>query len=249
MTEAFITHKNSLSAAHTEQLPRDAATMIIVDDSNGEAKILMGRRRLDQVFMPGMFVFPGGRVDAADQDVYSADELGEEEVLKLLHDMKGQPSKRRARAIALAAIREVFEETGIVIGHRTDAVEISPCPGWEDFFATGFRPILSPMSFFARAITPPGKPRRYDTRFFCLTARHIGVDTGQRDQELSEIGWYTISESFNLDLPLITRRILEDLSAQLAVAPLGTQSHAAHYYIPDRGRFQYEAIDVSLPVG
>lgn len=249
MTEAVITHQNSLSAGNIEQLPRDAATMIIVDDSNSEAKVLMGRRRLDQVFMPGMFVFPGGRVDAADQDAYSADELEEEEVLKLLHDMKGQPSRRRARAIALAAIREVFEETGIVIGHRTDAAEISPCPGWEDFFATGFRPVLSPMSFFARAITPPGKPRRYDTRFFCLTARHIGVDTGQRDHELSEVGWHTIPEAFDLDLPLITRRIIEDLSARLAVAPLGMQSHSAHYYIPDRGRFLHETIDISQPVG
>ena len=47
--------------------PRDAATLIIVDSSSGEPKVLLGRRRMDMVFMPGRYVFPGGRVDPADR--------------------------------------------------------------------------------------------------------------------------------------------------------------------------------------
>ena len=88
--------------------PRDSSTLIIVDTSSGEQRILMGKRRMDQVFMPGKYVFPGGRVDAADRDVEVVDELHESDVAKLLIDMRETPSAARARAIALAAIRETF---------------------------------------------------------------------------------------------------------------------------------------------
>ncbi len=232
------------TASKSIQSPRDAATLIIVDDTGATPKILMGKRRTDQVFMPGKFVFPGGRVDATDKDVESFDELAEAETEKLLYDMKGHPSRARARAIALAGIREVFEETGILIGERVDAARSSHLPGWKDFFKHGFLPGLGKLCFFARAITPPGRPRRYDTRFFCLNADSVGLDTGKRDEELSEIGWYTIAESTDLDLPPITRVILEDLHDQLQAGPLGPSRNAVPYYHQRRGTFLRDLIDV-----
>ena len=96
--------------------PRDAATLIIVDSTSGEPRVLLGRRRLDMAFMPGRYVFPGGRVDAADRQVAIADDLGPGELKKLMVAMKGTPSEARARALALAAVRETFEEAGLIIG-------------------------------------------------------------------------------------------------------------------------------------
>ena len=143
----------------------------------------MGKRRADVVFMPGKFVFPGGRVDQHDKDVSSCSELAPNEVEKLLYDMKGHSSAARARAIALAGIREVFEETGLIIGQRGDATD-EPLPeNWQPFFATGFVPSLAELYFFARAITPPGRPRRYDTRFFCIPTECIAHATRQPDEE------------------------------------------------------------------
>lgn len=225
--------------------PRDAATLIIVDTDSHEPRILMGKRRTDQVFMPGKFVFPGGRVDTTDKDVESIDELAPEETQKLLHDMKGRPSPSRARAIALAAIREVFEETGIVIGKPAGETMTTHVDGWQKYFNLGYLPSLSELCFFARAITPPGRPRRYDTRFFYIPSAHIGLDTGERDEELSEIDWYTISESTQLDLPPITRVILEDLNDQLKDGPMGPSRKSVPYYHQKHGNFFRELIDIS----
>jgi len=228
------------------QLPRDAATLIIVDDSTLVSRVLMGKRRSDQVFMPGKYVFPGGRVDVDDDKIESFDELAEEEVLKLQQGMRGPVCHSRARALALAGIREVFEETGKVIGRRTDRVSYTRSPGWRGFFASGHQPVLSDLRFFGRAVTPLGRPRRYDTRFFCVPARSIAVDTEQRDHELTEIDWYTIDETFQLDLPLITRAVLEDLSQQLATGEVfGASQQPAHLYYLQDGAFVSEPIDIS----
>ena len=231
--------------AGSNQRPRDASTLIIVDEDGLEPKVLMGKRRADQVFMPGKFVFPGGRVDKTDKLVDSLDELADEEIEKLLHDMKGHASPARARALALAAVREVYEETGIIIGQRQPEPKEIEIDGWQEFFSFGFLPQLSRLCFFARAITPPGRPRRYDTRFFCIPAAHVGLDTGRRDEELSEIGWYTLDECAQLDLPPITRVVLEDLKDQLAAGPLGPSRKAVPYYYQRHGTFYRELIDIS----
>ena len=96
--------------------PRDAATLIIVDQSSGEPRVLLGRRRIDMAFMPGRYVFPGGRVDPADRHVAVEQDLEPGDLKKLLVAMKGTASEARARALALAAVRETFEEAGLLIG-------------------------------------------------------------------------------------------------------------------------------------
>ena len=245
MSETPEQNDRADGAAASAQRPRDASTLIIVDETDVEPKVLMGKRRNDQVFMPGKFVFPGGRVDKNDKLVESLDELADDEVTKLLHDMKGHASPARARALAIAAVREVFEETGFIIGQQPPEPRSIDIEGWKEFSSFGFLPQLSRLCFFARAITPPGRPRRYDTRFFCIPASHVGLDTGQRDEELSEIGWYTLDECGQLDLPPITRVVLEDLNDQLAAGPLGPSRKAVPYYYQRHGTFYRELIDIS----
>lgn len=229
------------SADTKTQRPRDAATLVLVDSSSGEPRLLMGKRRASQVFMPNKVVFPGGRVDDADRDVPSADELDANEASKLLLEMKGRPSAIRARSMALAAIRETFEETGVIVGKPLgDAAPETE--GWQSFFAKGYLPSLADLSLFARAITPPGRPRRYDTRFFCASVETIAVQTGTIDDELSEITWYSIAETAELDLPPITRVIIEDLSDRLSAGPLGPLSAPIPFYHQRHGNFRRDLL-------
>ena len=229
-----------------DQRPRDAATLVLVDMASGVPKVLMGRRRAGQVFMPSKVVFPGGRVDEADKLVRSGDALAPSETEKLLLEMKGHPSEVRARAMALAAVRETFEETGVIVGRSSGEAsnrELDLPPAWQPFHDAGFEPLLSELCFFARAITPPGRPRRYDTRFFCASASVIAAETGVSDQELEGIGWFSLEETKDLDLPPITRVILDDLTDRLAAGPLGPMPHPVPFYHHRRGSFVREFLD------
>ena len=210
--------------------PRDAATLIILDRGQGEPRMLMGRRRMDVAFMAGKFVFPGGRVDKTDKDVAVVSDLRASEVAKLLVEMKGTPSAGRARAIALAAIRETFEEAGLVIGTPLGRGAATATAGWAGFLETGFAPALGGLTFFARAITPPGRPRRFDTRFFCIDADAISQRLEIRDGELSGLDWITLEQARALELPNITRVILEDLHEGLATGTIGDSRVPVPFY-------------------
>ena len=242
MAEAL---KNQVGARKVLK-PRDAATLIIVDRSGGEARVLMGRRRMDQVFMPGKFVFPGGSVDKDDRLVESADELRPAEVAKLLLDMKGVASPARARALALAAVRETFEESGIVFGATTEAPVTTVSAGWQPFFGLGYRPRLATLTYFARAITPPGRPRRFDTRFFCVAAEDIAARVAPTTEELSGVAWFTREETRALDLPPITHVILEELADRLRAGSFDDPSLPVPYYHSRSGSFRR---DLLVPLG
>lgn len=221
--------------------PKDAATLIIVDEQGAGPRILMGRRRADLVFMPNKFVFPGGRVDQRDAAVPAASELAPSEHAKLMAEMKGHPSDGRARALAVAAVREAYEETGILIGGgwdgAADRLPTDLVETWGGFFAAGQAPNLAALSLFARAITPPGRPRRYDTRFFTVAAAAISLKTDKIDEELSEIDWFAIDEARALDLPSITRAIIEDLAERLRHEPEARASLPVPFYFFRAGTF------------
>lgn len=222
--------------------PRDAATLILVDRSSSLPRVLLGRRRPDMKFMPGKYVFPGGRVDRSDRGVKSADELAEHDRAKLLFDMKGGASLSKARALALAAVRETYEEAGIIIGAPHDGLQAPSDASWRRFFEQGFMPCLSPLTFFARAITPPGRPRRFDTRFFCADASMIVFRGPPPEDELSDLVWMGIEEARSLDLPPITRVILEDLGDRLRSGPLSAANAPVPYYFHKSGTFRRQLI-------
>ncbi|MDP4824101.1 MAG: NUDIX hydrolase, partial [Aestuariivirgaceae bacterium] len=177
--------------------PKDAATLILVDRSTSAPKILMGRRNAAHAFLPGKYVFPGGRLDAGDARMASASELSPETLERLSLRMRRPANPARARALALAAIRETFEETGFILGKP--GTHTRPAPqGWKPFAASGHLPHLAGLTFFARAITPPGRTRRFDTRFFLADAAHIanpGSPTLHADGELLESAWATLPEA------------------------------------------------------
>jgi 8-oxo-dGTP pyrophosphatase MutT (NUDIX family) len=222
--------------------PRDAATLIIVDSSAGEPRVLLGRRRLDMVFMPGRYVFPGGRVDPADKHVPVEEDLRPSDLEKLLVAMKGSPSVARARALALAAVRETFEEAGLLIGTPVGAGALPRAPTWQAFFATGYRPALGRLTFFARAITPPGRPRRFDSRFFCVDAEAIVHRAKIADGELSDLEWHSIAQARSLELPNITRVVLEDLGERIAAGALYTGDFPVPFYHRRNGSFRRDLI-------
>jgi len=220
--------------------PRDAATLVIIDQSTGEPRILMGRRRPDQVFLPNKYVFPGGAVERADRFAPCADALRPSEGAKLVIAMRGLPSLGRARALALAAARETFEEAGLLIGERLigerRASSCSEASGaWESFLAQGVVPRIGAMTYFARAITPPGRPRRYDTRFFCVEASAIAHRIETRDGELSDLDWFTFDDIRALDLPGITRVVVEDLHDRLRAGLPGREDAPVPFYFQRNG--------------
>lgn len=221
--------------------PRDAATLVILDRTGAAPRVLMGKRRDDLVFMAGKYVFPGGRVDPTDRQVPMSSDLRPQEAAKLLVHMRGKPTKVRARSLALAAIREAFEEAGLLIGTRGAGMGHIP-PNWQSFVAREIVPSLDRLTFFARAITPPGRPRRFDTRFFTIDANAIAERIGHNDGELSTLDWLTLDEARALDIPRITRLVLEDLGEQLADGTLDTGTNPVPFYYQRNGSFKRDLI-------
>ena len=246
MTEARSVATAAPAAAKTRALrPRDAATLIIVDQSSGEPRVLLGRRRMDMVFMPGRYVFPGGRVDPTDRQMTVEQDLSPGEIKKLMVWMKGAVSPIRARALALAAVRETFEEAGLVIGTPSETAAPPKLRGWQSFFTHGFRPALTQLRFFARAITPPGRPRRFDTRFFCVPAEAIVHKVPIEDGELSDLEWHSIAQARTLELPNITRVVLEDLGERIAAGALHSSEAAVPFFHRRDGVFRRDLIGVN----
>jgi 8-oxo-dGTP pyrophosphatase MutT (NUDIX family) len=198
--------------------PKDAATLILIDRSGAVPQVLLGRRHDGHKFMPGKFVFPGGRVEAADRQMAERAVLDPQMEKQLTRRVK-YPSRVLARALTLAAVRETFEETGLLLGVKSaEATEIADGP-WADFLRAGFQPDLTAIHFVGRAITPPGRPRRFDTRFFTADAGAIAHRVDgiiSPDSELVELVWLPIDDAKQLDLPAITTVMLEELKERVA---------------------------------
>jgi len=218
--------------------PRDAATLIIVDERGPEPRVLMGRRSDQHTFLPGKFVFPGGRVDCADLRLAAPVDFAPETTAKLLVDMKGGADPNRARALGLTALRETYEETGLMVGEAARQAPRSRSQSWREFLAHGVCPDLTLMRFIARAITPPRRPRRYDTRFFCVPYEAVAKSVTRDEVELLDLSWIGLGETGAHDLPTITQVVLEELAGHLKRGGLPDQSIPVPYYFMRNGRFQ-----------
>ncbi|TCR62123.1 NUDIX domain-containing protein [Bosea sp. BK604] len=198
--------------------PLDAATMLILDRSGSKPRVLMGKRHLGHKFMPGKFVFPGGRIDPTDRRMAATGVLSQicEDRL-IARSPRSSPGK--ARALALAAIRETFEETGLAFGSTEFGAPESPPPGsWSEFAGQGVFPDLGALTFVARAVTPPRRPKRFDTRFFAIEHDAVAAKVEGvigPDSELIELVWVDFDEAMQLDLPTITKAILKEVDARL----------------------------------
>ncbi|MBL8562490.1 MAG: NUDIX domain-containing protein [Gemmobacter sp.] len=209
----------------TAELPiRDAATLILSRTGPEGPEVLMGQRGAGAAFMPSKYVFPGGAVDAGDAGV------------PLARALPGPCAARLAGAtvapatLAAAAIREVFEETGLALGRPgawpgtgpgtgPDTGPGAVPEGWQGFAARGLVPDAGALRLVFRAITPPGRARRFDARFFLADASAIAGDaedfSGAED-ELSHLHWVSLRAVRLLDLPFITEVVLSEVALILA---------------------------------
>ena len=200
--------------------PKDAATIILIDRSGAEPKVLMGRRHHGHKFMPGKFVFPGGRVEAHDRYVPVGGELDPSVESRLMQRLR-RPSRIRARVLAVAAIREASEETGLLLGTKVARTPKFP-DGWNAFAEAGVQPSLDELHFIARAI-----------------AHRVEGIIGP-DAELVELIWVPIAAAKELDLPSITHVVLVDLEARIA-AGFGHDLPVPYYRMVSR-RFVRELL-------
>src|SRR5499427_11079335 len=146
-TDPYTRLAEFLSIGDTRQnLPgvriRDAATMLVIDRAGRTPKVLLGRRHHGHKFMPGKYVFPGGRVELADRRMSAATPLDKRVEARLMKEVR-YPSAEKSRGFPLAAIREVFEETGLVLGTKSDGVLRAPSPEWAKFANAGVAPDLA----------------------------------------------------------------------------------------------------------
>ena len=218
LTKAQIDAAEAGALGGRPMRPRDAATLMLLDRSGGGGfKVLMGRRHARHAFMPGKFVFPGGRTDPADARIAVAADLHPEVWQKLTAGNRLTPA--RARAIALSAIRETYEEAGLLIGAKGPFATVKP--DWQGFAEHGVQPSLETLRLVARAITPPNRVRRFDTRFFVAWREDVAValPDGGPTNELEEIVWLPLADAKAADIPEITRMVLDDLEHRLAEDP------------------------------
>lgn len=206
---------------------RDAACIVLTDTSDGEPRLLLGKRRATQVFLPNMWVFPGGRVDDEDRVLASTLDLPE-----------GLPGRAARVPFVVAAVRELYEEAGLLLGTDDQHSELAAGANGtaRALSADRMRQACSILKPLARAITPPGRPRRFDTWFF-LTCRTLTGETKAPDGELLDLGWFTLNEARGLDLPTITRFIVEDVASSLKRGPSASEGPFPFYY---QGPSSYE---------
>jgi 8-oxo-dGTP pyrophosphatase MutT (NUDIX family) len=217
---------------HPYRRPKDAATLILVDRSAKIPKVLVGRRHDKVVFMPGKFVFPGGSVDVSDNRVLVAAPIPRELEANLL---KGSPriTPSRARSLAIAAIREAAEETGLCLGRKSDGATPKLDGPWKPFTEAGLLPDPSGLFLIARAITPPGRVRRFDTRFFTADASSIAHKVEgvvHAEAELVELVWVELGSQPLADLHPMTKNVLHQLEKRLAAGPLRHDAPLPFYH-------------------
>ncbi|RKF16383.1 NUDIX hydrolase [Roseovarius spongiae] len=191
---------------------RDASTVIVLRGGADDPHVLMGQRGDKAAFMPRKFVFPGGAVDPGDAEIPLFRPLPPLCAERLCEDC----AQDRSHALAAAAIRELWEETGLILGRPADWRGPVP-PDWRGFAATGHVPDAAALQFVFRAITPPGRPRRFDARFFLVNGEDIASDLDDFSaacEELSHLQWVPLRDARRVDLPFITEVVLAEVAAR-----------------------------------
>jgi 8-oxo-dGTP pyrophosphatase MutT (NUDIX family) len=214
--------------------PRDAATVILVRDGPEGVEVLMLERHVASDFAAGAYVFPGGTLDERDLDPAAAavlDGPSAEEAAALL-----DAPPERAIGLLLCAVRETFEEAGVLLARR-DGRPLAPSPAEvarlaehrralaagraslaDVAAAEGIRYAGDLLLYWARWITPELSPRRYDARFF-VARMPEGQEPLHDDVETTASTWIAPSRAlerareglFSVVFP--TRKTLEGLSA------------------------------------
>jgi 8-oxo-dGTP pyrophosphatase MutT (NUDIX family) len=187
--------------------PRDAATVMLLRSRPAGLEVYMLRRQATMAFAPGAYVFPGGSVDSRDADEQVAWTGPDAADWGRIFD--APPSL--ARALVCAAVRETFEESGVLLAGESagSVVADTTSDEWEaDRQAlldrsVSLAELLGRRGLVLRAdllrpwsrwITPVVEPRRYDTRFFAA-ALPAGQRTRDVGGEAAEVAWVRPAEA------------------------------------------------------
>ena len=195
-----------LPSSSPETPIRPAATVVLVRRAAAGPRVLMGVRGKGAVFMPSKLVFPGGAVDPGDAEVPLDLDPSLQAALRERSD--GPPPA----AICAAAVRELWEETGLRLSVRGEWPD--PPPDWRAFAEGGYRPIV-PFRFVFRAVTPPGRARRFDARFLLADADALSGDPddfSRAGDELSQLEWVPLREARSRDVPFVTEVALAEIA-------------------------------------
>ena len=192
--------------------PRIASTIVLTHGPKDNPKILMGHRSAKHDFMPSVYVFPGGRVDRADSYADYAGELSP----RTARILEAAFTPRKARAVALASVRETYEETSLFLGAKEPTTRNINNPSYDAFRQAGLKPDLSGIEVFGRAVTPPHRHKRFDAWFF---VKHLGngaLPVIRESAELENVGWFTFKQIEKLELQRATEMMLMVLGNYLA---------------------------------
>ena len=164
----------------------------------------MGQRHRAHAFMPEAYVFPGGTVDRADGRITPATALRPDVAARLAR----HSNPTRARALGIAAVRETYEETGLMLAKPAPPPNSDVPAVWRGFLDQGLAPALDELEVFLRAITPTDSPIRFHARFFLADGGKLRGKIGGSG-ELENIGWFGVNEAFALSLSDITEFVLQ----------------------------------------
>ncbi len=217
---------------------RNAATVVLVRRTDAGPKILMGQRGHSAAFMPNKFVFPGGAVDLDDAKV----ELAQQTDTASMERLAKMSDPALVKPLLLSAVREMWEETGHAMALADDTAQSmasSQPEAWRGFFQRGWLPSVRGLTFIFRAITPPGRPRRFDARFFLGDADLIMGDPddfSSASDELSHLQWIPLPDTRSYDLPFITEVVLAEVQSRLNNPE---REHSVPFFSHDGGRSQF----------
>ena len=176
--------------------PRDAASLILLRGADDDLEVLAGRRPRDAGFMPGVYVFPGGAIDPPDRIAWSV-EAGAETL--------GPKLARSARA----ALRETWEETGVLIGRPGGRLSApsGTAPIERAYLERGLVAAMDLLTYVGRAITPSHSFRRFNTRFFLGDGRNVFGEP-MASEELEDVGWHRVGREALASFRDVTRFML-----------------------------------------
>jgi len=193
---------------NTSVVPKESASLIIIKNTAKSAKILMGKRNSFHRFMPNKIVFPGGKLDEI--DIKTSDQIRKIPGFKKLSLSNNQLDKHLAHYFC--ALREAYEETGVVIGCDNYNFFTDKCLKSREL---SDYPSIDKIKLIARAITPPHSKIRFDNKFFLVNAKYISNYNSINSNELLDIDWYDLDKIINLDIPAITKNIIKLLKINI----------------------------------
>lgn len=184
-------------------VPKDAASLMLLRESGGTVEVLMGQRHTKSPFMPDIYVFPGGKIEADDWTIPPSRQL--DPAVSTALRATSKCSEAKAAALANAAIRETWEEVGLMLGE--DAEPAHSQGPWAGFTSEGLRPDHGCLRMIGRAITPTNSPYRFHARFLAAPASRARGKLAD-SHELADLGWHSLDEALKLPIIDVTECML-----------------------------------------